>query len=491
MKKSLGLQITSGFVLVIILFIVAGLISYLNLKRLERDADWVEHTHMVLELIESVLGDLKDAQRGQRGYIITGNENYLEPYGLALTQLSSDIEELQQLTFDNAGQQERISKIKPLITENLEHLDKTIKLRRDAGFDKAREVIVTNFGKVTLDTISSIFNEMTLEENRLMEERRARSNKASKVALLGIILMSFVAISIILILINSFRKITGKLDRQNREIQEGVNVLSSAVSEIATTASQLAVSSAETSSSITETTTTLEELKQTAQMASEKAKEISESSKRTLQVTEDGEKAVEETSLGMSGIQEQMESIADNIIRLSEQSQSIAEIMNLINDLAEQSNLLAVNASIEAAKAGEEGKGFTVVADEVKSLSEQSKQATKQVREILTDIQKAISNATMASEEGTKVVEAGLKQSGEARIAIKSLADVIEESTQTNSQIIVSVQQQFVGIDQVTGAIRNISDSSTQNMDNIKQLEASSKGLEELGIKLKELVIRR
>src|SRR5207302_9134131 len=121
-------------------------------------------------------------------------------------------------------------------------------------------------------------------------------------------------------------------------------------------------------------------------------------------------------------IQSQMESIAESIVRLSEQSQSIGEIISTVNDLAEQSNLLAVNAAIEAAKAGEQGKGFTVVAHEVKSLAEQSKQATSQVRAILSDIQRATNGAAMAVEQGAKAVEEGVRQSAEAGRSIAQLA---------------------------------------------------------------------
>ncbi len=113
----------------------------------------------------------------------------------------------------------------------------------------------------------------------------------------------------------------------------------------------------------------------------------------------------------MKRIQTHMDSIAASIVRLSDQSQAIGEIIASVNDLAEQSNLLAVNAAIEAAKAGEQGKGFAVVAQEVRSLAEQSKQATAQVRNILGDIQKATSAAVMATEQGSKAVEAGVKQS--------------------------------------------------------------------------------
>src|SRR2546429_5481422 len=123
----------------------------------------------------------------------------------------------------------------------------------------------------------------------------------------------------------------------------------------------------------------------------------------------------------MQGIRGQMSSIAESILSLSAQSQAIGAIIASVDDLAAQSKLLAVNAAIEAAKAGEQGKGFAVVAQEVKSLAEQSKQATVQVRKLLNDIQKATSAAVMATEQGNKAVEAGVKQSTEAGGSIRVL----------------------------------------------------------------------
>ncbi|MCK4346036.1 MAG: methyl-accepting chemotaxis protein, partial [Bacteroidales bacterium] len=150
------------------------------------------------------------------------------------------------------------------------------------------------------------------------------------------------------VLSNAFRSMVANLKRQINDIMEAVSVLTSMVTEISTTSSQLTASSTETVTAITETTTTMEEVKQTAQVANERAKAISESSAKTVQVARDGEKAVDETSGEINRIREQMEFIAESIMRLSEQSQAIGDIMNSINDLAEQSNLLAVNASIEA-----------------------------------------------------------------------------------------------------------------------------------------------
>lgn len=271
-------------------------------------------------------------------------------------------------------------------------------------------------------------------------------------------------------------------------IKEGVNVLASASSEIIASTAQVASSAAETATAVNETTATVEEVKQTTQLSSQKAQQVSASAQKSLQVSKQGKKSVEDAVMGMSRIREQMETIAESIVSLSEQGQAIGEIITTVNDLAEQSNLLAVNASIEAAKAGEHGKGFAVVALEVKSLAEQSKQATAQVRAILNDIQKATNAAVMATEQGSKAVEIGERQSGEAGEAIRVLADSVLESAHASTQISASSQQQSVGMDQVALAMENIKDASNLSVTGTKQVELSAQNLHELGQKLKQMV---
>ncbi|MFH0994910.1 MAG: methyl-accepting chemotaxis protein [Pseudomonadota bacterium] len=272
------------------------------------------------------------------------------------------------------------------------------------------------------------------------------------------------------------------------EVQEGVNVLASSTSEIMALTAQLASSAAETSTAVNETTVTLEEVKQTARLSSEKANDVSESASKSAQVFHIGKRSVEETIAGMNHLRDQMGAIAGSIVRLSEQSQAVAEIITSINDLADQSNLLAVNAAVEAARAGEHGKGFAVLAQEIKSLSEQSKLATARVRSIIGDIQKAIGSAVMASEQGSKAVDAGVKQAAEAGESLRLLAGCIAESAQAGTQIDASSQQQLVGMDQVVLAMENVKQATEQIALSTKQAEATAQGLHQLGQKLKKLV---
>lgn len=285
-----------------------------------------------------------------------------------------------------------------------------------------------------------------------------------------------------------FRTMVGGLRKQTSDIMEVVNVLASSSNEIATTASQLAAGTEETAVAVTETTTTVEEVKQTASVSSQKAKHVSDVTQKAVEVSRSGEKLVNETLEGINQIQEQMEYIAETIIKLSEHNQAIGEIIAAVDDLAEQSNLLAVNASIEASKAGEYGKGFIVVAQEIKGLAEQSKQATKQVRSIINDVQKASSAAIMATEKGSKAVDATVKQSVGTGDSIRELSRSIAEVSQAVMQIAASNQQQLIGVDQVVLAMSNIKQATAQNAEGTKQVEITVRNLHTLGQKLKTLV---
>jgi len=286
----------------------------------------------------------------------------------------------------------------------------------------------------------------------------------------------------------AFSQMQEKLRGSIKEIVEGINLLGSSASEILAATTQVASGSSETASAISETTTTVEEVRQAAQLSSQKAGRVSANSQQISQVTQTGQFAVEETVSGMHLIQNQMESIANTIIRLSEQSQQIGGIIASVNDVADQSNLLAVNAAIEAAKAGEQGKGFAVVAQEIKNLALQSKQATIQVRNILSDVQKATSAAVMATEQGSKAVENGVKQSTQAGESIRQLAQSVNESVQAATQIVASSQQQVVGMDQVSIAMNNINQASAENAASMTQAEKAARDLNDLGQKLKQLV---
>ena len=290
------------------------------------------------------------------------------------------------------------------------------------------------------------------------------------------------------VLAHSFRRMVDNLRTINGKVKEGAHVVATSINQILASAAALTASVSETATSVSQTATTVEEVKQTAYAASQKANDISAGAQQTAEVSRSGEQAVAKAVAGMNRIREQMESISQSVVKLGEQSQVIGDIISAVGEVAEQSNLLAVNAAIEASKAGEQGKGFAVVAQEVKILAGQSKQATAQVRTILGEIRKSANVAVLVTEQGVKSVEVGVQQSLDAGESIRTLAKNITEAAHAVTQIAASSQQQLVGMDQVGVAMQSIKLASEQNANGMRQIQSAAQNLHQVGRTLKELV---
>lgn len=533
MKQTVGMKIGAGVALALAFLLIIGVISYRSTASLMENVQARGRTFRNMIEVRDYLGAVKDAEIGQRGYLLTGEDRSLTVYRTALQQLERLSLSTRALMADNPNQLRRLDDLAPLLKEKLDELAETIALRKEKGLEVALAVVKSERGTRAMDGIRRLVDDIGQEENRLVLERTANVDTSSRTALAVLsygIPSAFILLGILALLLTrnislplrevtdfaerlargdltqslaasvrgdeigalrqAFGRMADNLRTQIREISEGAAVLLTAVSEIAATTSELAASTTESATAVRETSVTAQEVNQTAQVTRQKAQYVSDSAQKAAQVALGGRTATAETATVMNGIREQMGAITDTILRLGEQSQTIGEIMASVNDLAEQSNLLAVNAAIEAAKAGEQGKGFAVVAQEVKSLAEQSKGATAQVRTILNDVQKAISISVMATEQGSKVVEAGVAQATQAGESIQMLADGVTAAANAAVQIAASSEQQSVGMDQMTAALESIKEASGQNVESARQLEAAARNLANLGQQLNLSVSR-
>jgi methyl-accepting chemotaxis protein len=481
MSWTVGRKIAVGFTAPVVILIVVGSVAYRSTNRLIDASQQVSHTHEVLTQLERVISTLKDAETGQRGYLLTGAERFLEPYTAAVQSIDLDLKNARKLIVD-PSQQRRLDALEPLVTARLESLRATMDLRRQKGLEAAVDLVQTEHGKKIMDDIRRSIDEMESAENELLDQRSRSAQATARNTLATIVLGSLIAF-VIVGLVGFF--ITRSVVTQ---IRDGINRLVSSATEILAATTQQASGTAEEATAVQETSTTVDELKQTAQLSAQKARAVTEAAQKTAQTSQVGRGAVEESLKGMQEMKARMETIAERILTLSEQGQAIGEVITTVNDLAEQSNLLSVNAAIEAAKAGEAGKGFAVVATEVKALAVQSKQATSQVRGILSEIQRATQAAVMAAEQGVKASEAGLGVVTRAGESIRLLAESLTESAQAAQQIQASAQQQSAGTEQIGLAMQNIQQASTQNMASTRQVERAAQDLNELARRLKALV---
>ncbi|MFV9505092.1 MAG: methyl-accepting chemotaxis protein [Oscillochloridaceae bacterium umkhey_bin13] len=275
------------------------------------------------------------------------------------------------------------------------------------------------------------------------------------------------------------------ITRQTREASANI---AAAAAEILAATTQQAASAAEQSAAITQTTTTIEEVKAIALQTAQQAAQVAQDSQNALNAARQGTLSVEETVAGMGQIRTRVEMIAQNILGLAEQTQAIGAITATVSEISDQSNLLALNAAIEAARAGEQGKSFAVVAQHVRELAERSKAATVQVREILSEIQKATNAAVLVTEEGTKGVESGAKLAGQAGQAIHRIATEVEGGAQANVQMAAAAQQQTAGMEQIGQAMGSIQQATTQTLASTRQAEGAAQDLHTLAQNLQKTI---
>lgn len=279
-----------------------------------------------------------------------------------------------------------------------------------------------------------------------------------------------------------------KLENLIKALQEAASLVAEASSGILEATTKQAAAMSEESSAVSQTSVTVGELKQVTALSTKKAEEVAHLALTSEKVTLRGREAVERTISGMLSIRKEVQAIASDMQHLSEQTQAVGEIISTVQELAEQSNMLAVNAAIEAARAGEHGYGFSVVASEVRSLAEQSRQATIQIRAILGEIQKAVTAALTNTATGTRAVENGVELVNQAGDVIRTLAETISLSSNSASQIRASSEQQAAGVEQIAQAIAAIQIASKQTLENTHQTEEQAKNMKNMSFSLHSLL---
>ena len=410
MKISIGAKILALLGLSSIVGLGVTLTSVRSTGELVSSSAWVAHTYKVINGFDEIRSLLKDAETGQRGFLITGEPSYLAPYENALKKIDEQLASLRELTADNPNQQSRLVSLRPLIDSKLSELAQTIALRKTTGFESARKVVMTDLGKNVMDQIRSTIDQGTAEENSLLAKRDRVNVEFAAMArngLLGgslLLVIVFIATAVFvrrgiivpLTLVMGVAKevASGNLKQEplrvnsTDEIGELANIintmlaflrematqnldvarnLGTATSEILAAIQQQAAAVREQATAIQQTTTTMEEIGQSGAQVNERGRQISNSAELTLGAASAGIGAVQGTNLTMVSIRSQVESVAENIVNLSERNQTIGEIITSVNDIAEQCNLLALNAAIEAADAGDHGRRFSVVANEIKT----------------------------------------------------------------------------------------------------------------------------
>ncbi|MBD0340785.1 MAG: chemotaxis protein, partial [Microcoleus sp. Co-bin12] len=271
-------------------------------------------------------------------------------------------------------------------------------------------------------------------------------------------------------------------------IDRAISSIASSSTEIAATVEEQERMASQQAASVNQTTTTMDELGASSRATSEQIETAASQAMQALSLAGVGTKAVEETLKAMATLKTKVEDLQGQIMQLSEQTDRIGNISTLVSDLANQTNMLALNAAVEAVRAGEHGKGFGVVASEIRKLADRSKKSGTQINLLVADIQKAINSTVMVTDEGTKTVESGVNIASETAAAFAGVANAINNVVLSSQQVSLNAKQQAVAIEQVVEAMNSLNQAAAQTASGITQTKVGTQKLNEAALDLKAII---
>ncbi|MGA8709244.1 MAG: CHASE3 domain-containing protein [Steroidobacteraceae bacterium] len=473
-----GKKIVIGFTISFVLLAVIGTVAYRAINSLTTTSYAVTHTHQVLEHIARLLIEMENAETGQRGYVITGDDGYLAPYQSGIAAVDVIVKELRELTADNPSQQKRLDRVEPLIAAKLAELKRTVDMRRSAGFEPAQKVVIGGEGKRAMDDIRAQLQQMQDEENTLLARRASEVEMSATV---GRETIGYGTVACLLFVAAAAFLLTHSLTRQ---ITLAVNQVKTSSTELQAAANQQAAGAKESATAMSEITTTISELMATSRQIAESAQHVAQIAEQTTSAARSGETTMQQARESIDAIRRQMDQVVNHMLDLGKKSQQIGAVIDVVGEMAEQTNILAINASIEAAGASDAGKRFAVVADEIRKLADRVTGSTKEIRTLIEDVRSAVNTTVMATETGSKAVDAGARHFGDVAVAFQQIAGSVTTTRQAAREIELSTKQQSTAVEQVNNAVTDVAQStketevsSTQTLQTVSQLAGLSTDL--------------
>lgn len=480
--RSLGDQIAQSLAGIAILAVVANVIGMVALRTVVTSKD------RVVEVNAQMLIDIETARvmrerraKAVRSFVIAPREKFVEDMAEARDGLLARLEALRAHATTNEERRliERVARANDAMQLAWDGL---LELRRQNADMPTIADYFSQHSRTTVRTLDEAFVALSDHERTMLAAAQERSNAD---ATLAIRLLGF---SALVTSVLAFAAATYLSRSLRRRIGAAVHGVQSSSTELEAAAHQQVSSTQELTTTTNEITVTIRELLATSRQIAESAQRVVMVAEQTRASSRTGDQTVQRTQEAIVRIKGQVDQIVNRMVDLGRKSQQIGGILELINELAEQTNILSINASIEAAGAGETGKRFAVVADEIRRLADHVGESAREIRTLIDEIRAAANATVMATEDGSKSVDAGARQFSEVLATFSGITDQVTLTTEAAREIELSTRQQTLAVEQLNVAIGGVAQAAKETQSSSSQTLATCSELADVSRQLSALI---
>jgi len=451
-----GQKLALGFAITVLLSIVMAVVAVVALSGVVQTKDHLL-TVQAQNLIDAAKLQTAAARKAAavRGYVLSGDPRFLEAQNQARQSFRETLDRIRVRLISDRGR-ELVRQAEQLEQDHNALVEKANAMRQA---NAPNDVIVRYMVSTVIPGIDRLYakvDEFAAWEDTLLNNARRESDRAAATARTTVILIG-IAVVCLSVAVSVFlaRGLT-------RQIGTAVLEIQSSSAELQSTATQQATGAREQATAMSEITTTISELLATSRQIADSAQRVASMSNETASAASAGDKVVQRAHESVTSIKDQVDVIVSHMLDLGRKSQQIGGILDLINELAEQTNILAINATIEAAGAGENGRRFAVVAEEIRKLADRVGSSTKDIRSLIEDIRAAVNTTVMVTEGGTKAVDAGAREFGEVANSLNHITALVSTTSEAAREIELSTKQQTTAVEQVNSAVTSVAQVSRE-----------------------------
>ena len=475
-------KIAVGFAVAVTLSVSSGAIAVVALRRVTASKDDViQHNAPRLVAAEQLRSWTERKGGAVRGYLLGRDERYLDQVRDAGAGFSAVLDRVKQATVTDEGRR-MLGRIEQSESAHRQASERVVTMRRaDAPLEEVERAFREQVAPLREELDGEIQAFAAHEASRLEEARAAASDTASAAIWLvtGIVLVVALFSAAMALVLSRWL---------GRQIGTAVGQVQSSSAELQSSANQQAVGSREQATAMNEITTTISELLATSRQIAESAQRVAQIAEQTAGTARTGDGTVDRAHQSIGSIRHHVDLVVGHMLDLGKKAQQIGSVLDIVSELAEQTNILAINATIEAAGAGDAGKRFAVVADEIRKLADRVTGSAKEIRGLIDEVRSAVNTTVMATETVSKAVDAGSREFVEVAASLKQIAGMVVTTTQAAREIELSTKQQTTAVEQVNVAMSNVAQASRENETSSTQTLQTASQLASLSRELLRLV---